>query len=264
MDTAGRIAALASEREAVLDVCRSLDATQWIAPSCAPGWQVKDVIAHLGATAKMLCGPGMRAVWSGKPAEDLNDELVARRRDWPVSDVLAEFERYSHRALSMLRLVARPPLGSVRLPIAELGRYPMSLTPSLLLFDWHVHLRHDIAPAVGIPVPDTDAERMSAVLEWMLAGMEQMNRRTMGWVDRALALQLNGPGGGRWQIAPSGNGRLRVTPISVGPGQAEIIGNAAEFPSWATTRTSWRAEGLVTLRGDTEYAARFLDSLSIV
>ncbi len=264
MDTADRLAALARERDAVLDTCRSFGAAQWTAPSCAPGWQVKDVIAHLGATVKMLCGPGMREVWSGKPAEDLNDELVARRRSRPASEVLAEFERYSRRALSMLRLVARPPLGAVRLPIAELGRYPMRLTPSLLLFDWHVHLRHDIAPALGLPAPLTDAERMSAVLEWMLAGMEQMNRDTMTWVDRPLVLQLDGPGGGRWLIAPDGNGRLRVTPESPDPAGIEIIGNASEFPSWATTRTSWRAEGQVTLRGDTGYAARFLDSLNIV
>ncbi len=264
MDTAGRLVALAREREAVLDACRRLDATQWIAPSCAPGWQVKDVIAHLGATVQMLCGPGMRAVWGGRPAEELNDDLVARRRNWPVSEVVGEFERYSGRALTMLRLVARPPVGSVRLPIAELGRYPMGLTPSLLLFDWHVHLRHDIAPAVGLPVPDTDAERMSAVLEWMLAGLEQMNRRTMGWVDRPLALRLDGPGGGRWQIAPAGAGLLRVTPFPTGQADAEIIGNTVEFPAWATTRTSWRAEGRVTLRGDTEYAARFLDTLNIV
>lgn len=264
MDSADRLAALTRERGTLLGVCRSLSNAQWDAPSDAAGWRVRDVIAHLGATVKMLGGPGMREVWGGTPAEALNDELVARRRDWPVSDVLAEFERYSHRAVTLLRLLARPPLGAVKLPIAELGWYPMRLTPSLLVFDWHVHLRHDIAPALGLPVPPTDAERMTAVVEWMLAGMEQMNRQTMTWVDRPLILHLKGPGGGRWQIAPAGNGRLRVTPAGANHAYAEIAGSAVDFPSWATTRISWRAGGRVTLRGDTEYAARFLDSLNIV
>ena len=30
-----------------------------------------------------------------------------------------------------------------------------------LVFDHHTHLRHDMAPALGRPVPGTDANRMA-------------------------------------------------------------------------------------------------------
>jgi hypothetical protein len=34
-----------------------------------------------------------------------------------------------------------------------------------------------------------------------------------------------------------------------------------EFPSWATTRTSWKDHDL-TLTGDADYAARFQDTVN--
>lgn len=262
MDTAQRLAAAARERHEVLAVCAHLDEHQWDAPSRADGWRVRDVVAHLGATTGLLLGVGAHEML-GRGAEQLNDVLVARRRCWAPARVLAEFERCSGHAMTALKVVARAPLGDLRLPVAELGRYPLRLTPSLLLFDWHVHLRYDIAPAIGLPAPPTDVDRMSAVLEWMLAGMEQMNRTTMGWVDRPLNLQLTGLGGGRWQIAPVTGGRLRVTQRASSSPCAEIVGRTDEFPSWATTRTPWRASD-VSLHGDTDYAERFLDALNII
>ncbi|WP_319456014.1 MULTISPECIES: maleylpyruvate isomerase family mycothiol-dependent enzyme [unclassified Mycobacterium] len=262
VDTARRLTAAARERRQVLAVCANLDDRQWDAPSRADGWRVRDVIAHLGATTGLMLGVGAHQMW-GRGAEELNDVLVARRRSWTPPRVLAEFERYSGRAMTALKIVARAPLGSLRLPVAELGHYPLRLTPSLLLFDWHVHLRHDIAPAIGLPAPPTDVDRMSGVLEWMLAGMEQMNRTTMTWMDRPLNLQLTGLAGGRWHIAPGTGGRLHVTQRASSSARAEIVGRTDEFPSWATTRTPWRASD-VSLRGDTDYAERFLDALNII
>ncbi|MFJ4979234.1 hypothetical protein ACIP6X_28525 [Streptomyces coeruleorubidus] len=59
----------------------------------------------------------------------------------------------------------RTPVARVRVRLAELGRCPMGLMiGGALVFDQHTHLRHDMAPALGRPVPPTDADRMRAVL----------------------------------------------------------------------------------------------------
>lgn len=264
MDRARRLSALRRERAQLIEFLSGLTAEEWDAASNADGWRVRDVIAHLGATTRALLGPGMLRVLTSNNAEALNEAQVATRRDWPVEQVVAEFERTSGMAMQMLKVTSRQPLSALRVPIAELGAYPMGLTPSLLIFDWHVHLRHDIAPALGRPTVSTDSERMAAVLEWMFAGLEQMNRHTMAWVSRPVIVELTGVAGGRWRIDPRRRGRLRVTPHGDGSDAvAQIRGATTDFPMWATTRTHWR-EADLSITGDTVYATRFLDSLNIV
>ncbi|WP_166460418.1 maleylpyruvate isomerase N-terminal domain-containing protein [Mycobacterium paragordonae] len=264
MDRARRLSALRRERAQLIEFLSGLTADEWDAASNADGWRVRDVIAHLGATTRALLGPGMFQVLTSKNAEALNEAQVATRRDWPVEQVVAEFERTSGMAMQMLKVTSRQPLSSLRVPIAELGAYPMGLTPSLLIFDWHVHLRHDIAPALARPTVSTDSERMAAVLEWMFAGLEQMNRHTMAWVGWPVIVELTGVAGGRWRIDPRRRGRLRVTPHGDSRDVVvQIRGASSDFPMWATTRTPWR-EADLSISGDTAYATRFLDSLNIV
>lgn len=264
MDRTKRLAALRRERAQLVAYLKTLNGDEWEAPSAAEGWSVRDVVAHLGATTLSLLGPGMRQVLTADSAEAFNDTAVDKRRGWPLEKVLGEFVRTSALASHMLRVTSRQPLASLHVPIAELGSYPMGLTPSLLVFDWHVHLRHDIAPAIGKPAPATDSDRMSAVLEWMFAGMEQMNRDSMNWVKEPLSIELTGLAGGRWLVGAASGAGLRVTPeTDASTASACIAGSTDQFPAWATTRIPWRTADL-TLTGDAAYATRFLDTLNIV
>jgi hypothetical protein len=95
-----------------------------------------------------------------------------------------------------------------------------------LVFDHQTHLRHDMAPALGRPVPDTDAGRMRAVLTWMIAVLSN-------------------------QVASDG----RVA--------AHVTAPALTFPDWGTQRSPWR-DSDVTITGDTQLAARFLDAVNVI
>ena len=151
-------------------------------------------------------------------------------------------------------------MGRLRLPLSELGHFPARLLPSALVFDHHTHLRHDMAPALGRPAPGTDANRMSAVLEWMTAVLaNQLTAASPAWLDRPVALTLTGPGGGSWRIETSG----AVTPGRTEPSAAHISGPALEFPEWATRRANWRDRD-VTVTGDLDYGETFLDAVDIV
>ena len=44
---------------------------------------------------------------------------------------------------------------------------------------------------------------------------------------------------------------------------AQIDSLAVEFPEWATQRTSWR-DRTVSIAGETDYGARFLDAVNVV
>jgi hypothetical protein len=134
----------------------------------------------------------------------------------------------------------------------------------MLVFDWHTHLTYDVAPAINTPAPPIDANRLAATLDWMLSGVEQMNRDQMWWFDKSLALTLTGPAGGNWRIDPAGHGRLIVTESTdSSSAAASVTGDSVDFPAWATNRVAWRTAGL-TVTGDSAYAEKFLDSLHII
>jgi len=258
-----RVRVLRDERGAVLDLCRTLTAAEWATPSDCAGWTVKDVVSHMAAAFHGVFTPWLFRVMRSSSIERSNDRDVDDRRPWEPARVLREYEAWGGRLLAVAPLTQRPPLRSLPLPLGDVGRYPLGLIGSAFVFDHHVHLRHDIATALGRTVPAPSAEHMAAVLEWLMAGLPQMCRSALTWVDRPVALTLTGDGGGAWTISPGPNGLLSVRPGSAPAAAAAIIGTAAEYPIWGTKRRPWRDHGL-TLEGDTDLATRFLDSINLV
>jgi uncharacterized damage-inducible protein DinB len=261
-----RLGALAAEQAAVLGFCRTLSAEEWVTPSGCAGWTVKDVVAHMGGGYHGPFQPSwIRRVATASEAEQQAEHDVSARRSWPSSAVVAEFDVWGRRFLRLQRALRRVPRlsWSVRVPLADLGRYPIGSIVSAFVFDHHTHLRHDIAPVIGRKATPPSAETMAVAVEWMLAGLEQMCRPQMAWLDRPLALSLLGPGGGLWTVTPVGDGRLHVgegrSPHSV----STITGHTDEFPLWGTRRRPWQACE-ITITGDTHYATCFLDVLNII
>lgn len=259
-----RIAALRTERDAVYEFCKSLTSDEWDAPSRAAGWRVRDVVAHLGATAHSFFTPGLLAIMRTKQIELLNDDDVEARADRPPAALLDEYVKWTGRAANLLRLGAAGPMGAIRIPLGELGHFPLRIMPSTAIFDWHTHLRHDIAPALGKPAPPTDDRRMTAVIEWMTALLAESHQQQLNWLREPIALTLEGLGGGTWRIEPdTGRRSFRVTPSSGGQVAAHVTGLSEEFPIWATTRRSWR-DCDVAITGDEQLAADVLDSINLV
>jgi hypothetical protein len=134
------------------------------------------------------------------------------------------------------------------------------LLTSAMVFDHHTHLRHDIAPALDRPSPGTDPDRITVVLEWMMAVLgNQLRAAPPDWLDRSIAIELNGPGGGTWLIRPGTPGRAATT----GEVAAVVKAETREFPEWATRRAGWTDRN-VGIDGDVDYGARFLDSMNVV
>ena len=255
-----RRAAFAAERTALLEFCDSLSPADWRMNSCAPGWSIKDVLAHLGSGCHAMFSPALLKLMRASDIELANDALVARRRDRPPAQVLGEYRRWSRVFGGAIPLLTRTPLARVQTPLAELGRFPIRLLASAMVFDHHTHLRHDMATALGRPRPGSDANRMAAVLEWMTAVLaNQLRAARPEWLDRPVAITLTGPGGGSWLVEPGGD----VTPGRTEPAAAHITGVASEFPEWGTRRAVWRDRD-VSVTGDVDYGAMFLDDVDIV
>lgn len=259
MSGPNRHAAFKAERAELLAFCRALGPADWRMDSRAEGWSIADVVAHMGSGCHAMFSPALLKLVRAENIEQANDALVDRRRDRPPAQVFGEYRRWS-RAFSGTIPVLTGPLKRVQAPLAELGRFPMRLLPSAMVFDHHTHLRHDMAPALGLPAPDTDANRMAAVLEWMTAVLaNQLRTERPVWLDRPIAIALTGPGGGVWRVESDG----RLTPGLSEATAAHITGVALEFPEWGTRRAQWR-ERDITITGAADYGARFLDAVNVV
>ncbi|WP_188193570.1 maleylpyruvate isomerase family mycothiol-dependent enzyme [Nonomuraea sp. SYSU D8015] len=259
-DLPNMVAALRAERAEMVNFTSSLADDEWAAPSAAAGWRIADVVAHIGATARSFCTPPGLDMLLATSLEQLNEGPVARRRGWSRAQVMAEYTRATRRATTLLDLIRRTPTARLRIPLVELGRYPLGLMiGGALVFDHHTHLRHDMAPALGRPVPPTDADRIRAVLTWMIAVLSnQVAQAPVAGLGARVALTLTGPGGGTWWIDEAGG----LAP-STGAVAAHVTAPALTFPDWGTQRSSWR-DSDVTVTGDTELAARFLDAVNVI
>jgi hypothetical protein len=141
----------------------------------------------------------------------------------------------------------------------------MSILPSTFLFDAYCHLRHDVLAPTGPierPQPPRDEQRLRPTLEWMLAGLPWMCADALApVVQRPLTLELSGPGGGTWTIAPSPE-RVSVTEGADPSGAATVRSTTHDFVVWGTKRRPWRDS--VEVEGDEAYAAAVLDAVKII
>ncbi|GAA4024321.1 hypothetical protein GCM10022232_82090 [Streptomyces plumbiresistens] len=241
----------------MLRFCAELDEKEWRAPSSAVGWRVQDVGAHIGATCRAYFTPALVPMTRMRDLERTNDLFVDKRRGQPIARTLAEYERWTR----VMSVAARLPFDWMRAPMAELGWFPVGLMiGGAMTFDHHTHLRHDIAPASGRPVPGTDANRMAVVLEWMFVVVRNQFRSARPeWFGRPVTIGLEGLDGGIWSVGP---GAVVKTGPSDKPA-ATVTGRAIDLPEWATHRADWRHRDL-RISGDADYAARFLDFVRVV
>jgi uncharacterized protein (TIGR03083 family) len=105
------IGSLASVWASIADLVRDLDEAGWLVPTDCPGWTVKDNVAHMIGTERMLMGeqPEVPAGGAGDAEYVRNDigraneQWVASYRAKPGAEVLAAFEAVTARRLEQLR-----------------------------------------------------------------------------------------------------------------------------------------------------------------
>lgn len=259
-----RIGAVRGQQAELVAFCRSLRPEEWSIPSQCSGWTIKDVLSHMAAAAHGAFTPWMAKLMTSKNVERSNDGDVELRRDRTPDEVLAEYEKWSKRMATFLAVAQRPPLSKAPFKLGELGVYPMALVASAVVFDTHVHLHHDMAPAVNRTLPAPGPETVAVMNEWVLEGIPKMSKAALSFMDRPLTITLDGPGGGSWGVIPQPGGKPgRIEPAPVDRSAAQVTASAAEFAIWATRRRPWREEN-VKIEGDESYATRFLDALQVV
>ncbi|MFD9860765.1 maleylpyruvate isomerase family mycothiol-dependent enzyme [Streptomyces alboflavus] len=86
-DRPGRL--LRTERDALIPLLRSAADEAFAAPTCCPGWSVRDVLAHCSAALSRVIESRFE---EGVFTAEGNDRDIAERAHWPTSRIVDELE----------------------------------------------------------------------------------------------------------------------------------------------------------------------------
>lgn len=260
------ITALRSIHGELREIASGLSADQWSAPSGCEGWRVQDVFAHVTSNMKEIVEPSPPPDGEVPDvgAEEAMEALVAPRKGWDPAELLDEYDRYYEGWIGALEAMQEEPTASTESPLADLGTHPLHLVANAFAFDHYCHLRIDLAD-LAADLAEADHDMVRPGIDWMIAGMPQMQPTELGdAVSAPLALELTGAGGGSWLLEPPAGDRfIRVTEgAETSAALATIRSSAHDFVSWGTKRNDWRPRCEIT--GDRTAAEAFLDTVNII
>ena len=247
-------------------VIAMVDDTQWEAPSACAGWRVIDVIAHLAALAHEAVDPPAPDPTVPSNRERYHDLRVDERRGLSHAQVIDEWRHYGPRQLDLLKSDQNPPSADEPVEVPGLGIYPRHLLANTMAFNVFCHLRNDMLAPDGplpIPVPPPTDHLVAPAVEFMLAGLPQMQGPELtATVTAPLVLELTGPGATTVTVQPATRPHTCLTIEAGAVGTTRIRSAATDFIVWGTKRKPWR--DFCELTGDQAAAIGFLDCLDII
>jgi len=239
-DVAALIDDLEAEHRELYDVVAALSTDEWLAPTPAWGWDVRDTIAHLADTDELAIGTATGGEYAlndmaarAASAEDLTFQGVRRGRRMPGAGVGHWWEQTSadlRTTLAALPADARIPWG--------LGMRTPSFVTARLMETWAHGL--DVRAALGVDAPDSD--RLAHVA-WLATRALPYAFSVAGQQMPAAALrvELVLPSGAVWTYGPE-------------DAADRITGPAGEYCRVFVQRRS-RADTTLEIRGDAALAA---------
>ncbi len=202
---------LEAEQRSVQDLVRSIGADDWLAPTPAWGWDVRDTIAHLADTDEvaadtMTGGPGSLSARGelGASTADVTYRGVLRGRCLDGAAVLAWWEAAAARERDLFTTLdpdTRVPWG--------LGMKPRSFVSARLMETWAHGL--DVYAALGVEPVDTD--RLAHVA-WLATKALPYAYSVAGRPQppEPLRVELTLPSGAPWIDGPEGAENLITGP----------------------------------------------------
>jgi uncharacterized protein (TIGR03083 family) len=250
-------------------MCAALDEAAWHRPTALPGWDIQDVVAHLGSLDAMLLGryeedhqpPAAEHVRN--PLGALNERLVDRRRGWPGAAVLAEFREVTAQRLVQLRALDENQLAE-EVPSPRGGTIPQRRFLGVRLWDFVVH-DMDITEALGLPLA-VDNPASQRVLDEMLSLLPRAVARAGIAEGDVVSVEITEPrprsasavvreGRGQAVDAAAEEAALH---LRASPTAFLRVGSGRRAPAEAI------AAGVIEVDGDTGAAASVLAAINVV
>jgi uncharacterized protein (TIGR03084 family) len=196
------LADLAAEQQAFADLLREIGDDDWVRPSAAGGWTIRDQVAHLADTEEVAADTlteGPRAFEKAVPEFDTAENFTAsgcrRGNGLSPNELIAWWTEASTRTRELLG--KQDPDERVAWGFGMPAR---TFATARLMEHWAHGL--DIADALGLPAKETPRLRHIAALGHSSLRYAFARARVRWPVGRVLRLELTGADGGEYEFGP--------------------------------------------------------------
>ncbi|GAA3746950.1 maleylpyruvate isomerase family mycothiol-dependent enzyme [Plantactinospora mayteni] len=212
---------LAEQQAAFLDLLRELDPVEWTLPTVCPGWNVKDVAAHVlgdfvGRLSIHRDGFHVLHPGDGEPfphfLDRINDEWVTAARRLSPPMLIELLSTFGDEIVRFWQTIDLDTLGgSVRWAGPEAAPYWLDVAREYTEYWTHQQQICDALSRPGL----TDEHYLGPVVDTFLRALPHTLRETNAADDSSLQVVVTGPGGGTWTcVRGSDRWRLQRRPHS--------------------------------------------------
>jgi uncharacterized protein (TIGR03083 family) len=238
--------------DAIESLAGRMDAAQWHAPSLCPGWDMRDVITHLGMMERVMTGWLPESADNPPPLDRIGpyDDEVAGLDDAAFAARIAEI--FADRRADLARLTDAD---LVRPSWTPIGPRTYGGFLEMRIFDFWVHER-DISTPLGL-VADDAGPRAEISLAQVEGSIGYIVGKKIGLPDGAsMVFHLTGPV--RRDLSVVVDGRARAVDHVEHP-DVELTTDTVTFIQLAAGRIDPQRQidaGRVTWTGDAELGDR--------
>ena len=264
MNKAAILRAIRGERRRTLALLQGLDASAFEIPTALPGWQVREVVAHLITTDRAsVLGTILPAAFGGvERLEAWNERHVPKWSGRPVPELLLGLDRWGRR---FARLAAAIPAPVYRLPISNTWGPSLGAVLWVRAYDEWVH-RQDIRRALQMPDDQVD---LDDIAEFILLSTGHLTLRRMGGRRGRILMTLTGATVPEWSIDLGARTSQAIDSSAPDgePTTVRVSAPATDFIMAAAGRDRFEdleAKGVVVVEGDRALADEFLSGLLVV
>jgi uncharacterized protein (TIGR03083 family) len=258
-------AALLEQWQVLDDLVSGLDEARWRTPTCLPGWDVHDVIAHVIGTEAWLDGENPPEIdvsdvdYVRNPIGELNEKFVRAMRPLSGAQLLDRYRDVIGRRSAALRALTDEQWAQTA-PVTPVGPAPYGRFMRIRLFDCWLH-ELDLRDALGVPGDEGGLRADLAFSEFEGSIGYVIGKRGGAPQGSRVTLELTGPLPRTRHIAVTDRARL-VDHLDA-PATVTLTldsGLYARLAGGRTTAADHRDD--IRIDGDVELGTRLADHLA--
>lgn len=261
------VGALAEEWDVIAELADSLAVPDWGVPTDCPGWSVRDNIAHIIGTERMLAGESAPDVDVGErgylknPIGVANEPWIEARRTTAGPEVVAEFREVTGARLATLRAMSQSDFDAESWTPAGQATYGRFM--QIRVFDCWMH-EQDIREALGRPGHTSGPTAELSLDEITTAVGFLVGKK--GSAPDGSRVRIAVHGGVERELLVEVDGRAKVVDSLSGPPTADVVLPFELFMRLCggrTTAEAGLADARIRLSGpDSELAKRVVTNLA--
>ncbi|WP_078316443.1 maleylpyruvate isomerase family mycothiol-dependent enzyme [Mycobacterium sp. D16Q16] len=257
------VAALGAEWAALDELGAALTDEQWAASSVLPGWTVKDVIAHVVSTERLLSGDPIPSTDEAvaalphvhNPVGVLNERWLTYYRKLPPGAVLNDLRTVTSARLAVLEGLSQDQFNAET--VTPVGPESHGRFMQIRDFDCWMH-ELDVRDSLGLPAPADPVAATPALTELINALPFLIGKRAGAPQGSRVRFVLTGIGAQKVDIEIPD--RARIVSALSGTPHVTLTADTSEFARHLGGRASANRNGF-TLDGDPDLGWKIIPNL---